>query len=76
MKKMYVSWITPPEDGEKFSIYTKNNRMIICESREYLEQNKEELLGDDEILGWLPILTGNQVPAFMPNIPSPQIESK
>lgn len=77
MKKMYISWETPPKDDEKFSLYTKNNRMIVCENRQWLQDNWDSVLSEDEILGWLPVLTGNKVPAFMPNVPPVQmLESK
>jgi len=64
-KNEYYSWETPPKDDQRFTVYTKKNRMIIMPNIKEFESNKEKLLRGDEIVGWKPIEIDNQIPPFI-----------
>jgi len=70
LSKKYISWDTPPKEGEGFTLFTKKNRMIIMTSKRRFDETKDELLKDDELSGWLPNIVSNEPPPFL-QVPMP-----
>lgn len=72
MKQKMVSWETPPKEGEKFMVRTDRNRMILSESVAHFQENMEDLLRGEELIGWLPISVDNVKPPFLNIPPKPE----